>query len=414
MTLDALVDERALREIYLASFEEAVTEGHPWTVMAAYNRLNGTYCTEHRGLLTGILRDEWGFDGAVMSDWGAVDRRGAALEAGLDLSMPGFGGRGDARRDCGRSPRAGYRPRPSTWGPAGSWRSSPGRPPPARRAGPRRAGSTTVTPTTSWPAVRPSRRWWCSRTTASSRSIRRPRCWSRGRSRRRHGSRAPAARMITPHRLDDAWTELVRLTRRVRPGLRARLPARRRRGRRGPARRGARGGPVGGRRARLRRPHRGGGDRGHRPREPAAARRARRARRGAARGQPASRGGARQRCAGRDAVGLARARDRRGLPRRPGRRERRRPRAHRRGGARRAPGRDVPGALDGQPGPRAAIRAHGSPSTARACTSATATTTASGRTSCSRSATASPTRRSPTRASPCARIPRWPTASSRR
>ncbi len=96
MTIDALVDERALREIYLASFEQAVTEGHPWTVMAAYNRLNGTYCTEHRELLTDILRAEWGFDGAAMSDWGAVSRRGPALEAGLDLAMPGFGGRGDA------------------------------------------------------------------------------------------------------------------------------------------------------------------------------------------------------------------------------------------------------------------------------------------------------------------------------
>ncbi len=94
MVLDALVDERALREIYLASFEHAVTEGQPWTVMAAYNRLNGTYCTEDRGLLTGILRDEWGFDGAVMSDWGAVNRRAAALDAGLDLEMPGLGGHG--------------------------------------------------------------------------------------------------------------------------------------------------------------------------------------------------------------------------------------------------------------------------------------------------------------------------------
>ena len=96
MALDALVDERALREIYLASFEPAVTEGRPWTVMAAYNRLNGTYCSEHRGLLTGILRDEWGFDGAVMTDWGGVNRRAEAIEAGLDLEMPGYGGRGDA------------------------------------------------------------------------------------------------------------------------------------------------------------------------------------------------------------------------------------------------------------------------------------------------------------------------------
>ena len=96
MTMDALIDERALREIYLASFEHAVFEARPWTIMAAYNRLNGTYCTENRGLLTDILRGEWGFDGAVMSDWGAVNRRGAAVAAGLDLEMPGFGGRSDA------------------------------------------------------------------------------------------------------------------------------------------------------------------------------------------------------------------------------------------------------------------------------------------------------------------------------
>ena len=96
MTVDALVDERALREIYLAGFERAVTEGRPWTVMAAYNRLNGTYCTENRELLTSILREEWGFDGVVVSDGGAVNRPAAAVEAGLDLSMPGLGGRGDA------------------------------------------------------------------------------------------------------------------------------------------------------------------------------------------------------------------------------------------------------------------------------------------------------------------------------
>jgi beta-glucosidase len=95
-TIDALVDERALREIYLASFERAVVDARPWTVMAAYNRLNGTYCTEHRELLTGILRDEWGFDGVVLSDWGAVHDRPASVEAGLDLEMPGFGGRADA------------------------------------------------------------------------------------------------------------------------------------------------------------------------------------------------------------------------------------------------------------------------------------------------------------------------------
>lgn len=95
-TVDAVVDERALREIYLASFEYAVGRARPATVMAAYNRLNGTYCTSSRELLTGILRDEWGFDGAVISDWGATEDRVAGLAAGLDLDMPGFAGRGDA------------------------------------------------------------------------------------------------------------------------------------------------------------------------------------------------------------------------------------------------------------------------------------------------------------------------------
>lgn len=85
---DSIVDERALREIYLSAFETVVKESHPWTVMGAYNRLNGTYCCENRRLLTDILRDEWGFDGIVMSDWGATNNRLDALAAGLDLEMP--------------------------------------------------------------------------------------------------------------------------------------------------------------------------------------------------------------------------------------------------------------------------------------------------------------------------------------
>ena len=89
MLIDAVVDERALHEIYLAGFEKAVKAARPWTVMAAYNRLNGTYCTENGRLLNGILREEWGFDGIVVSDWGAVDARVAGLAAGLDLEMPG-------------------------------------------------------------------------------------------------------------------------------------------------------------------------------------------------------------------------------------------------------------------------------------------------------------------------------------
>ncbi len=95
-TVDARVDERALREIYLASFEYAVTQAEPATVMAAYNRLGGSYCTTHTELLTGILREEWGFAGVVVSDWGATDGRAAAIAAGCDLTMPGFAGQDDA------------------------------------------------------------------------------------------------------------------------------------------------------------------------------------------------------------------------------------------------------------------------------------------------------------------------------
>lgn len=95
MTIDAVVDERALREIYLTSFEQAVKGGHPSTVMCAYNRVNGTYCSEHYELLTTILRDQWGFDGIVMTDWGAANDRVRGLEAGLDLEMPASAGVND-------------------------------------------------------------------------------------------------------------------------------------------------------------------------------------------------------------------------------------------------------------------------------------------------------------------------------
>ncbi len=94
--VDAVVDERTLREIYLAGFEYAVLASTPRTVMAAYNLVNGTYCCEHDYLLTTILRDEWGFDGLVMSDWGATNDRAAGVRAGMDLEMPGNGGVFDA------------------------------------------------------------------------------------------------------------------------------------------------------------------------------------------------------------------------------------------------------------------------------------------------------------------------------
>jgi len=88
LRVSAEVDERTLREIYLPAFERVVQATQPWTVMCAYNKINGTYCSEHRWLLTEVLREEWGFEGLVISDWGAVHDRVAALRAGLDLEMP--------------------------------------------------------------------------------------------------------------------------------------------------------------------------------------------------------------------------------------------------------------------------------------------------------------------------------------
>lgn len=89
MSENSVCDERAMREIYLAGFERAVKEGRPWTVMSSYNRVNGTYACENQKLLTDILRREWGFDGLVVSDWGGMDDRAAAVRAGNDLEMPG-------------------------------------------------------------------------------------------------------------------------------------------------------------------------------------------------------------------------------------------------------------------------------------------------------------------------------------
>ena len=91
MTSDSVVDERTLREIYLPAFETAVKRGQPWTVMCSYNRLNGEYLSENHRLLTEILRDEWGFEGLVVSDWGAVSDRPRGVAAGMDLEMPGDG-----------------------------------------------------------------------------------------------------------------------------------------------------------------------------------------------------------------------------------------------------------------------------------------------------------------------------------
>ncbi|WP_416151711.1 glycoside hydrolase family 3 C-terminal domain-containing protein [Salipaludibacillus sp. HK11] len=95
MSTNAIVDERTLREIYLASFENTVKKAEPWTVMCSYNKVNGSFMSENKLLLTDILRDEWGFEGFVVSDWGAVNERGDGLEAGLELEMPASYGLGD-------------------------------------------------------------------------------------------------------------------------------------------------------------------------------------------------------------------------------------------------------------------------------------------------------------------------------
>ena len=95
MSCSSEVDERTLREIYLAAFETAIKEAKPDTVMCSYNRINGEFASENYWLLTEVLRDEWGFDGYVMSDWGAVNDRVKGLKAGLELEMPASGGTTD-------------------------------------------------------------------------------------------------------------------------------------------------------------------------------------------------------------------------------------------------------------------------------------------------------------------------------
>ena len=95
MSSDSVADERTMREIYFPAFEAAVKKAKAWTVMCSYNRVNGIFASENPELLTGILRDEWGFDGFVMSDWGAVSNRVAGLKAGMELEMPSSDGIND-------------------------------------------------------------------------------------------------------------------------------------------------------------------------------------------------------------------------------------------------------------------------------------------------------------------------------
>ena len=97
MSIDVEIDQRTLREIYLTAFERVVRKARPWTVMCAYNKVNGTYASEHPQLLRDILKKEWDFEGVLVSDWGAVNVKEKALEAGLDLQMPGYTGNHTAK-----------------------------------------------------------------------------------------------------------------------------------------------------------------------------------------------------------------------------------------------------------------------------------------------------------------------------
>ena len=159
MRVSADVDERTLRELYLRAFQRVVTQARPWTVMCAYNKVNGVYASQHHWLLTDVLRGEWGFDGVVVSDWGAVADRTAAVAAGLDLTMPGPADAGTT--SWSRRCATGGSTRPCcTRRPTASARWSTGRP----RGSP---ATTTPRPTTSWPARSPAARSCCSRTRAA-------------------------------------------------------------------------------------------------------------------------------------------------------------------------------------------------------------------------------------------------------
>lgn len=97
MNVSAELSERAFREIYLSAFEEVVKEAKPKTVMCSYNKINGTYASENKYLLNDILREEWGFDGYVVTDWGAIANRVKGLVAGVELEMPASGGVSDQK-----------------------------------------------------------------------------------------------------------------------------------------------------------------------------------------------------------------------------------------------------------------------------------------------------------------------------
>ncbi len=97
MSIDSRIDERALREIYLPAFEQTVKRAQPWQIMCSYNKLNGTYLSDNKRMLTDILRGEWGFEGIVVSDWGATNDRVEGIKAGMDLQMPTCKGADDRK-----------------------------------------------------------------------------------------------------------------------------------------------------------------------------------------------------------------------------------------------------------------------------------------------------------------------------
>ncbi|MEZ5183313.1 MAG: glycoside hydrolase family 3 N-terminal domain-containing protein [Acidimicrobiales bacterium] len=187
--VSADIDDRTLRELYLSNFERVVRDAAPWTVMCSYNRINGTYASQDPWLLTEVLRDEWGFDGLVVSDWGAVDDPVAAVAAGLDLEMPSTGGERPhhRRRRPGRSARRG-RPRHRHRPAAAADRAGDAGP-----RGRRRWRTTLTTPSPGGPP--PTASCSCGTTTTSCRSSSRPAASpSSAPSPRGPASRAPGAR----------------------------------------------------------------------------------------------------------------------------------------------------------------------------------------------------------------------------
>ncbi|MFV8373521.1 glycoside hydrolase family 3 N-terminal domain-containing protein [Flavobacterium sp. LB2P74] len=99
MSNSSNVDERTLNEIYFSAFEMTIKEVQPWTVICFYNKLNGTYASENSYLLTQMLKEKWGLQGFVVSDWGAVNERALGVDAGLHLEMPASGGFND-KKNC--------------------------------------------------------------------------------------------------------------------------------------------------------------------------------------------------------------------------------------------------------------------------------------------------------------------------